>query len=200
MDIPFASAVVLLLLVFDPFGNIPIFIAALKNIDSKRHVKIILRECFIAWIALLFFLLCGKQFIFLLQLSQTSLGIAGGVILFLIAIRMIFAHPGGIFGDVPGDEPFIVPLAIPSVVGPSAIATILLLVSKNPERLPEWISAATLALLISTIILLFSGFIHRVIGERGAIALERLMGLILTAVAVEMFLQGIKEFLRHLPS
>jgi small neutral amino acid transporter SnatA (MarC family) len=198
MEISFASAIVLLLLVFDPFGNIPLFIAALKDIEPKRRVRIILRECFIAWILLLLFLFCGKQFLSLLRLSQTSLGIAGGVILFLIAIRMIFTHPGGIFGDVPGGEPFIVPLAIPSVVGPSAIATILLLVSKNPERLSEWVSAATLALAISTIVLVFSSLIHRLIGERGTIALERLMGLILTAVAVEMFLQGIKEFIQHL--
>ncbi|MFZ5805804.1 MAG: MarC family protein [Verrucomicrobiota bacterium] len=198
MDISFSSAVILLLLVMDPFGNIPIFLAVLKNVPPKKRVRVILRECFVASIVLLAFFIFGKTFLSLLRLSETSLGIAGGVILFLIALRMIFHHPEGIFGDLPEGDPFIVPLAIPALVGPSTMATALLLVSSRPDRIPEWILAAVFAMLISTIVLALSANIHRIIGQRGVIALERLMGLILTAIAVEMFLAGIQKFIEHL--
>lgn len=199
MDISFVSATIVLLLVVDPFGNIPVFVAALANTKGSRRLGIVLRECAIAYVVLLAFMFVGAPFMRVLNLSQSSLGIAGGVILFLIALRMIFRHPGGIFGDKMDREPFIVPLAIPSIAGPSALATVLLLVSREPERIADWITALSLALGISTSVLVFAERISRLVGERVVQAFQRLMGLILTAVAVEMLLRGIEQFVRQLP-
>jgi MarC family membrane protein len=199
MDISFVSATILLLLVVDPFGNIPVFVAALANTEGSRRLGIVLRECAIAYVVLLAFMFVGAPFMRVLNLSQSSLGIAGGVVLFLIALRMIFRHPGGIFGDKMDREPFIVPLAIPSIAGPSALATVLLLVSREPERIADWITALSLALGISTSVLVFAERISRFVGERVVQAFQRLMGLILTAIAVEMLLRGIEQFVRQLP-
>jgi MarC family membrane protein len=199
MDISFVSAIIVLLLVVDPFGNIPVFVAALANTEGSRRLGIVLRECAIAYVVLLAFMFVGAPFMRVLNLSQSSLGIAGGVILFLIALRMIFQHPGGIFGDKMDREPFIVPLAIPSIAGPSALATVLLLVSREPERIADWITALSLALGISTSVLVFAERISRLVGEPVVQAFQRLMGLILTAIAVEMLLRGVEQFVRQLP-
>ena len=138
MDVSLTSAVVILLLVMDPVGNIPVFVSLLQQVPVERRNRVIVRECAIAFGLLLFFVFFGRWILDLLGLSDTSLNIAGGVILFLIALRLIFRHPEGVFGADDGveGEPFIVPLAIPSIAGPSAIATIVLLVSRAPERLP----------------------------------------------------------------
>src|SRR3954453_20768034 len=145
------SAAVLLLLVIDPFGNVPIVIAALANVPAARRGRVVLRECVIAYVVLLAFRLGGPMFLQWLQLSEVSLAIAGGIILFLIALRMVFQHPDGVFGDRPGSEPFIVPLAVPSIAGPSALATVMLLASRDPARLLAWIFALTAAMLVASV-------------------------------------------------
>jgi MarC family membrane protein len=199
MDVPsFASAVLILLLVVDPVGNIPLFIALLRNVEPARRMPIILRECGIAFVVLIGFVFFGRAILGLLGLSDPSLTIAGGVILFLIALRMIFRSPEGIFGDTVDGEPFIVPLAIPSIAGPTAIATVVLLVSRAPHRLPEWIAAVTVAMLVTAALLVFAERVAKIVGQRGLLAFERLMGLILTAIAVEMLLRGIETFVRQL--
>ena len=136
MEQSFISATILLLLVADPLGNIPIFVAALRGVPSGRRAAVILRECLIAFAILLLFMFVGHRFMDALGLSDVSLQIGGGVILFLIALRMVFPVPEGIFGSSPGGEPFIVPLAIPALAGPSALATVLLLVSITETKLP----------------------------------------------------------------
>jgi len=198
MDVSFASAVVILVLVMDPVGNIPLFISVLRTVKPARRARVILRECVIAFAVLLAFVFFGGTLLGLLGLSDTSLTIAGGVILFLIALRMIFRHPEGIFGDVAGSEPFIVPLATPAIAGPAAIATVMLLVSRAPQRLPEWCLAVTVATLVTVVVLTVAERIAKFAGERGLLAFERLMGLILTAIAVEMLLRGIETFVRQL--
>src|SRR5213596_2407236 len=139
MEDSFASAVVILLLVTDPIGNIPLFVSLLRHVAPKRRVRVIVRECAIALAVLLICVPFGSSLLELFGLSERSLNLAGGVILFLIALRMIFHGPEGIFGDTASGEPFIVPLAIPSIAGPAAIATVILLVSRAPQRLPEWL-------------------------------------------------------------
>jgi len=195
--VPFAdvfSAAVLLLLVIDPFGNVPIVISALANVPAVRRVPVVLRECLIAYVLLLAFMLGGRMFLQWLQLSEVSLAIAGGIILFLIALRMVFRHPDGVFGDRPGTEPFIVPLAVPSIAGPSALATVMLLASRDPTRLTASIVALTAAMLIASVVMLGAHRLQRALGERGMIAVERLMGLVLTAIAVQMLLDGVRTF------
>ena len=189
------SAAVLLLLVIDPFGNVPIVVAALANVAPARRARVVLRECLAAYVILLAFMFGGQTFLAWLQLSEVSLAIAGGIILFLIALRMVFRHPEGVFGDPPGEEPFLVPLAIPSIAGPSALATVMLMVSRDPSHRVAWVIALTAATIVATIVLVAAYRLQRVLGERGMIAVERLMGLVLTALAVQMLLDGLRAFI-----
>jgi MarC family membrane protein len=198
MDVSFVSAVVILLLVMDPFGNIPLFVSLMRNVRRARRTWVILRECLIAFIVLLVFAFFGRLILGVLGLSGSSLSIAGGVILFLIALRMIFRHPEGLFGDPVEGEPFIVPLAIPSIAGPAAIAAVMLMVSRAPERLMEWCLALTVAMLVTVALLLSAERISRLAGKQVLLAFERLMGLILTAIAIEMLLRGIQTFVQGL--
>ena len=192
------SAAVLLLLVIDPFGNVPLVVSALANVAPERRMRIVLRECVVAYVILAAFMFGGQTFLRWLQLSEVSLAIAGGIILFLIALRMVFRHPDGLFGDPPGAEPFIVPLAIPSIAGPSALATVMLMVSRNPSHQIAWLAALTAAMVVATVVLLASYRLQRVLGERGMVAVERLMGLVLTALAVQMLLDGVRTFVSQL--
>ena len=185
------STALLLFLVIDPVGNIPAFLFVLKGVPEERHKQIILRELFIALVALVFFLFLGQFILALLQVSQGSLGVAGGIILFLIAVRMIFPVPKGIFGEeAEVSEPFIVPLAIPLIAGPAAMATLMLLMARDPADWPQWLAALLMAWSISGIILLSADQLARLLGRRTLTAIERLMGLVLTAVAVQMFIDG----------
>jgi MarC family membrane protein len=185
----FASATILLLLITDPFGNIPIFANALKQVAPERRAFVILRENLIAFSILLVFMFAGEGFLKLMNLSGVSLQLAGGVVLFLIALRMIFPPPESGAAQLAG-EPLIVPLAVPSIAGPSAMATVMLLASQAPERRLEWVGALTVTILVDAVVLLLAERIQRLLGERFVIAIERLMGLILVAVAVEMLVRG----------
>ncbi|APW36139.1 hypothetical protein RD110_02045 [Rhodoferax koreense] len=192
MGYTFASATILLLLITDPLGGIPIFANALRNVAPERRPYVIVREVLIAFALLLAFMFMGDAFLRVMGLSQLSLQLAGGVVLFLIALRMIFPAPEHAEAAVQG-EPLIVPLAIPMLAGPSALATVLLLVSQAPERRVEWIAALIVTMTVCAIVLLLADRIQRVIGERVVTAFERLMGLVLVAVSVEMMIRGIKQ-------
>lgn len=201
MDVSFTSAVVILLLVMDPIGNIPVFVAVLRDVAPERRVKVIVRECLIAFGILLAFVLFGRGILRVLGLTDMSLNIAGGVILFLIALRMIFKHEEGIFGpEREGGEPFVVPLAVPAIAGPTAIATVVLMVSRAPERILEWIFALAISTLITLLLLLFAERVSKFVGARGLAALDRMMGLLLTAIAIEMLLNGVRAFIEQLPT
>jgi multiple antibiotic resistance protein len=189
------SAALLLLLVMDPLGDIPFFVAALKGVDPTRHRRIIVRELLIALAVLVVFLFVGPYVLLLLHISEPALTIAGGVILFLIALRMIFPSADKPLHEEVGGEPFIVPLAVPYVAGPSALATELLLMSREPDRWPEWLLALVLAWLGTSVIILFAGSLGRYLGTRGLIALERLSGMVLITVAIQMLLNGIQQAL-----
>lgn len=194
MPTELVSATILLILVTDPFGNVPLVVAALRNVPPERKVPVVIRECTIAYFLLLAFLFGGQSFLALMHLSQASISIAGGVVLFLIALRMVFPQPEGLFGESTSGEPFIVPLAVPAIAGPSALATVMLMASRAPGQTVEFVGAITIAMTVSVIVLAASDRVQRLIGERGVIALERLMGLVLTALAVEMLLAGIRAF------
>ena len=193
------SAAILLVLVLDPFGNLPLVVSALARVPSARHAPIVLRECLFAYVLLLAFMAGGRTFMQWLQLSDVSLSIAGGIILFLIALRMVFPHRDGIFGEMRDGEPFLVPLAVPSIAGPSALATVMLMASRDPVHLWTWVLAITIAMALTTAVLLSASRLQAVLGERAVAAFERLMGLVLTAVAVQMLLNGVREFMAQLP-
>lgn len=187
------SAAITLFLVLDPLGNIPFFLSALKSVDEARRQRVILRELLLAYGALVFFLFLGRPFVELLHLRSEAISIAGGIILFIISIRMIFPdtkNPGS--EEIEG-EPLLVPLAIPGVAGPSAMATVLLLVGNAPDRIAEWFTAVTVAWVAAGAIILASPLLFRVLRRRGLIAMERLMGMILVALSVQMFLDGLSR-------
>lgn len=194
----FVSTTILLFFVLDPIGNIPLFLSVLREAPGDRFRIVVLRECLIAFIVLLLFLFFGEIFLQALHLSGTSIGIAGGIVLFLIAVRMIFPTSDQLFGEEIAGEPLLFPLAIPTIAGPSALATVLLLVSRNPELLWTDVAALAVAMGVSTLILICSGQIAAFVGARVMRAAQRLMGLILTAVAVEMLLQGVRTFVASL--
>ena len=189
------SAIVTLLLVMDPLGNVPSFLAVLRDVAPERRRPIILRESLIAFGILLLFLAVGPGLMSVLRLEEPSLSIAGGIILFLIAIKMIFPTGKGMFHDMPAGEPLVVPLATPLIAGPSAMATVLLLGTREPDRFVEWGIAVTVACAITTTVLVLCNPLHRLLGERGLLAVQRLMGMILTTIAVQMFLTGVRDFL-----
>ncbi|MDW2981996.1 MAG: YhgN family NAAT transporter [Rhodanobacter sp.] len=191
------SAGILLFLIMDPLGNIPLFLSLLKEVPPKRRRHVMVRELLIALGVLLAFLFGGQYFLRLLQLKQESISIAGGIVLFLIGIRMVFppADGSGIFGKAGGGEPFIVPMAIPGVAGPSAMAALLLLTNTQPGRTADWVTALLLAWLASSAILLSATYLFRWLGESVLTALERVMGMLLIALSVQMFMAGVASFL-----
>jgi multiple antibiotic resistance protein len=191
------SVAVLMFLVMDPLGNIAFFIAALAGVTPKRQRIVIVRELLVALVVLIVFLFVGRWFLQLLNISADALTIAGGVILLLIALRMIFPHVEKPLKESIAGEPFIVPLAIPYVAGPSAMATEILLMNKEPDRWPEWLLAIVLAWLACSVILYFASGLRRYLTDSGLIAVERLMGMVLVTVAVQMLLTGTSEFLRR---
>jgi MarC family membrane protein len=188
------SAALLIFLVLDPFGNIPFFLAALRGIDPARHRRILARELLIALAALILFLFTGELVLRFLGISEPALTVAGGIILFLIAIRMIFPSAKGSLEEELEGEPFIVPLAIPYVAGPSALASVMFIMNREPERWPAWLAATVLAWLATAAIVFLASGLSRLLGKRGLVAIERLMGMVLVTLAVQMLLTGIGEF------
>jgi multiple antibiotic resistance protein len=186
------SAAVLLFLVMDPLGNVPFFLTALKDVDPARQRHVVVRELLIALAVLVFFLFAGRYILLLLQISEPALTLAGGVILLLIAVRMIFPSGDRPLHEHVDGEPFIVPLAIPYVAGPSALATELLLTSREPGRWPEWLLALFSAWAISSVIIYFASGLRHVLGAKGLLAIERLMGMVLITVGIQMLLTGVR--------
>jgi len=193
MDI--LSAATMLFLIMDPLGNLPIVLSILKHLDPKRRRKVLVRELFFALAILMLFLFAGKSILNFLHVQPETLSISGGIILFIIAIKMIFPSAGSITGLAAGEEPFIVPMAIPMIAGPSVIAALLLLSSQHPDNLIELSAAVLLAWGVTFFILMFYSFFHRIFGERGLKAIERLMGLLLIMISTQMFLDGVKGYL-----
>ncbi|MEZ8826687.1 YhgN family NAAT transporter [Vibrio amylolyticus] len=189
------SAATMLFLIMDPLGNLPIVLSILKHLDPKRRKKVLFRELLFALAILLLFLFAGQSIMNFLHVEPETLSISGGIILFIIAIKMIFPSAGSITGLAAGEEPFIVPMAIPMIAGPSVIAALLLLSTQHPDNMLELSAAVMLAWGATFFILMFSGFFHRILGERGLKAIERLMGLLLVMISTQMFLNGIKGYM-----
>lgn len=188
-----------LLLVMDPFGNIPTLISLLENVPSERRRKVIFRECLIALGLLLVFLVAGPTLMALLGLEQPALSIAGGVVLMLIAMRLLFPAPGGVMGgETIEGEPLIVPIATPLIAGPSAIATVILIHGTSIHWFSTGLLAVSTAWVISTSVLILAPEIMKLLGKRVLTAAERLTGLLVTVIAVQMILVGIKAFINQL--
>jgi len=190
------STALLLFLILDPLGNIPVFLSILKPLTPARRRIVLLREMLIALGVLFAFLWGGSYVLELMHLRQESVSIAGGIVLFLIGLKMIFPSPEGMFGELPGGEPFIVPLAIPLVAGPSGMASVMLLGSQDPGRMADWSLALFLAWLATAVILFSATRLYKVLGQAFLVAVERLMGMLLVAISVQMLMDGIAASLR----
>ncbi len=196
MEQTFLSATILLIVITDPLGNIPLFISNMSKVKRERRLIVILRECGVAFLVLLFFMLFGRQMLSLLRISEETLKIAGGIILFLIAVNMIFPGSGVSVGNERvGDEPFIVPIAIPLISGPSAMVSSMLIAGSDPHRMPEWIAALAITILVTFVVFLGSDKLRDVLGEQVISAVEKLMGLLLTAMSIEMLLSGVAAYI-----
>jgi multiple antibiotic resistance protein len=185
-----------LFLVMDPLGNVPVFLACLRGVDDRRKTRVVVRESVFALIILLLFLFFGPTLTGILHIGNEALRISGGVLLFLISLGMIFPtakHLNASEHPVE-EEPFIVPLATPLIAGPSCIATLMVFASRQPEEI--WLYAGILvaAWIPAALILMASAPLSRLLGQRGLAACERLMGMILTVIAVQMLLDGVKGF------
>jgi multiple antibiotic resistance protein len=192
----FVSAVFMLTLVMDPLGNIPLFISALKEVPEARKKAIVTRELFIALGIMVFFLLFGKYIVSFLAIDMTAMSVAGGIVLFLIALQMIFPSHNSHFADNPDGEPFIVPLAIPLIAGPSTLTTVLLFSLQEPGKLGTWAGVVGAAWLINALVLGgLAGRLSGFLGRRGLLAMEKLMGMILITISVQMIMTGLKKFI-----
>ena len=187
------SAAVLLFLLMDPIGNVPVLLSVLRGIDVKRQRVIIARELLVALFILILFLYGGKPLLQFLHLQQEAVTISGGIILMIIGLRMIFPQKDGVMGQLPGGEPFLVPIAIPMIAGPSVLAMLILMTQTDPEHMGNWLLALIIAWAFSAIILLMAPFLIKILKERGLLALERLMGMILVMMAVQMLLNGFQK-------
>lgn len=190
------SAAILLFLILDPLGNIPVFLSQLRTVAPERRAWVVARELLIALGVLFLFLFFGRELLALMHLRQESISIAGGIILFLIGLKMIFPGREPMFGDTPDGEPFIVPLAIPCVAGPSGIAAVMLMSSSMGGGWTHLSLALLLAWGVTAIILFSATALYRWLGPRVLIAVERLMGMLLVALSVQMFLDGIAKYLQ----
>ncbi|WLT30965.1 MarC family protein [Geothrix sp. PMB-07] len=199
MEPTFLSATILLILITDPLGNIPLFIAALRRVRPDRHSRVILRECLISFSVMLAFMVFGRRILAVMNLTDDILRVAGGVILFLIALKMVFPEASGPAKEEDeAVEPFIVPIAIPLISGPSAMATAMLIAGSNPRRMPEWIAALALSISVTFVVFRLSTWLQKRLGEQVITAMERLMGLILTAISIEMLLHGVAAYVKAL--
>ncbi|MFN3195918.1 MAG: YhgN family NAAT transporter [Chlorobiota bacterium] len=186
------SSAVVLFFLMDPLGNVPVVLSVLKDIDPKRQRVIIARELLIALVILLIFLFLGKPMLNFLHLQQEAVTISGGIILLIIGLRMIFPSPEGIVGQQPDGEPFIVPLAIPLIAGPSVLAMLILMTQSGPNKMTDWLFALLIAWVLTAIILLSAPLLLKLLRRRGLTALERLMGMILVMISVQMLINGLK--------
>ncbi len=190
----FISSVVTIALVMDGFGNIPLFIAALKKVAPERRKTVLIRELAIALIIMVGFLFMGDWFLQAFGIHGYSLSIAGGIILFIISVKLVFSNESEPKNDPKEDEPFIVPLAIPLVAGPAALSIVMISAAQHPKWLT--LGAVLVASIINSAILMMSFPLSNLLGKRGLAAIERLTGMILILMSVDMIMSGIADFVK----
>lgn len=188
------STAVLLFFILDPIGNVPLLLSILKTVDKQRHTRIIIREMLIGFLILMIFLFFGENFLSLFHLSSQAVTIAGGIIFFVISLKMIFPSPGGenMFASKDSSEPLVVPIAMPMIAGPAALATLLVLAKTNTDHTGKLFLSLLLAWAVTAVVLLFSPYLYKILRTKGLTALEKLMGMLLLIMSVQMFIDGIR--------
>jgi len=190
----FVSSALLLFLVMDPLGNVPLFLSATRTVAPKRRQRVIARELVIALIVMVAFFFLGSWFLNTLHITQPALSVGGGLILMFIAVKMVFPSASAPLNQAVDGEPLIVPMAVPYVAGPSVLATEVILVHQSNGQWPLLLGALGAAWLVGSIILYASGLLERVLGDKALTAIERLMGMVLVLISAQMLLDGISAF------
>jgi multiple antibiotic resistance protein len=189
-----AEITLLVFLVTDPFGNLPMILTVLRQAEDRQYRRIVLRETILAFLVLLLFAAGGTRILGALNVAQPVLSVAGGVILFLISLKMIFGRTDEIFDERSRDDPFLVPIAVPAIAGPAALTTVIVLTTQRGVALGEAALALGIVFLLMLATLLPGRWLADRLGNRGLNALERFMGLLLNLVAVNMIMVGAKAF------
>jgi len=190
----FVSSALLLFLVIDPLGNIPLFLAATRSVPAHRRQRVIARELVIALVIMVAFFFLGSWFLTTLHITQPALSVGGGLILMFIAVKMVFPNQSGSINEAVPGEPLIVPMAVPYMAGPGVLATEVIMVHQSQGQWPILLGALGAAWLVGAVILFLSGWLERVLGDKALTAIERLMGMILVLISAQMLLDGIANF------
>ena len=191
----FFSSVITPCLVMDPFGNIPLFVSALKKVSPERRKTVLIRELLIAMAITVAFLFLGKWFLKMFGINSFSMSIAGGIILFIISIKLVFSNEEETHANPKEEEPFIVPLAIPLVAGPAVLSIVMIISAQQPDKFITLL-AVLVASVINSAVLMLSSPITNLLGKRGLIAIERLSGMILVLMSVDMVMRGVSDFIQ----
>lgn len=196
MDFNLFSLTVMFLFIMDPVGNIASYLSVMEGVKPQRRNWVLLREIGIAFAIMILFNYIGEFIFNLLKISEVTVRLASGLILFLVAIKILFPSTNGLRNNLPKEEPWIVPLAIPLIAGPSVLATIMLY-----ARLESSQSLMLGAIILSTLgtlaILASAPYLHRLLNKNGLLALEKLMGMVLVLLGVQRFAEGVQQFVSN---
>lgn len=196
MDMSLFSITLILFLIMDPLGNIASYLKLIEGIPPRRVTWVVCREMTIALLFMILFIFIGEFILSILEISEITVRIASAMIIFLTAIKILFPATNSLRANLPAGEPFITPLAVPLIAGPSLLATIMLFAHIEPSSFTMFASIG-IAWLASTIILLNAPLIHRIVGNNGLMAAERLTGMLLVMLAVQRFMEGIHQFITN---
>lgn len=192
------SLAITLFFVLDPFGNLPIVLSLLNKVPPRRRVRVVVRETLIALLLLVVFYAVGPRFIALLGVDSSDLTICGGVVLGIIALKLVFPdeHAGGEDRD---EEPYIVPIAIPLMAGPSALATVMIMAAQSAAAPWAGLGMMALAWFVTALLLVIGVVLGNLLPSRLLIAFERLSGLLLAVISVHMVMTGVRAYLTGAP-
>ena len=193
-NMSFMTLVVLVFILLSSYAQIPVFMSLLKHHTPQKQRKIILREMSFALLILLIFIFFGPKVLDIIGIKQPILGITGGGLLIIISLNMIFPKEESPKEGLPKHEPFVVPLAMPCIAGPGTITTLMVLTDKEGFLMAS--SALVLAWIPSTLLLLAAPSIKRLLGEKGLIAIERLGGMIISLIGIQMAALGILDLIK----
>lgn len=193
----FWDMVLRLFLIANPIGVVPVFVALVKDFDAARQRRILLRESIISFLIAVPFIFVGKYFLDALDIESYALSVCGGVLVLIIAIKMIFPDPVTEGGEIVKKEPFIVPIATPMITGGGVLSTIMIIAEQEKNDM-NILLAACVAWIAVTIIVVCSSYLNKILGKRGLIAMEQLMGMLLALLAMNIIVGGAQNFMKIL--
>ena len=193
MPLTVASMALMLFFMANPIGNVPVFVSLVKDFEFRHQRWILFRESIISLVLMYLFLFLGEPFLNTILIDQYAVELSGGILVFLIALNMIFPdHSEDSGPKATAREPFVVPIATPLIAGGGCFALTMILAKQAPA------ANVSLAIIIAWIpviaIVVASAYLQRILGRRGLVATEQLMGMLLMMLAVGLLLKGLHGF------